>query len=77
MLPATAFFLPVEQVEEGFKSIMDEVGDILLRFKSDDEVSEKVEQFACSFQNPTLEVLAEPHIKNTQSGNRTMQLLKG
>ena len=49
MVPATAF-LPVEQVEDGFNLVMEEVGDILLRLKSDDEVSEKVEQFACYFQ---------------------------
>ena len=49
MVPATAF-LPVEQVEDGFNLVMEEVGDILLSFKSEDEVSEKVEQFACYFQ---------------------------
>ena len=49
MVPATAF-LPVEQVEDGFNLVMEEVGDILLRLKSEDEVSEKVEQFACYFQ---------------------------
>ena len=48
MVPATDF-LPVEQVE-GFNLVMEEVGDILLRLKSDDELSEKVEQFACYFQ---------------------------
>ena len=75
MIPATAF-LPVEQVEDGFDIVMEEVGDILLRFKSDDEISEKVEQVACYFQKPTLEVLAEPHHLNPQSGIKTMQLLK-
>ena len=49
MVPATAF-LPVEQVEDGFNIVMEEVGDILLKLKSDDDVSEKVEQFACYFQ---------------------------
>ena len=49
MVPATAFS-PVEQVEEGFILVTEEVGDILLRLKSDDEVSEKVEKFACFFQ---------------------------
>ena len=38
MVPATAF-LPVEQVEDGFNLVMEEVGDILLRLKSEDEVS--------------------------------------
>ena len=47
MVPATAF-LPVKQVEEGFDLVMEEVGDILLRLKSNDEV--RVEQFACHFQ---------------------------
>ena len=73
MVPAT--FLPVEQVEDGFNLVMEEVGDILLRLKSDDEVSGKVEQFASYF--PTLEVLAEPHYLNPESGIKTMQLLKG
>ena len=49
MAPATAF-LPVEHVEDGFNIVMEEVGDMLLRLKSDDEVSEKVEQFVCYFQ---------------------------
>ena len=49
MLLSSAF-LPVEQVEDGFNLVMEEVGDILLRLKSEDEVSEKVEQFACYFQ---------------------------
>ena len=40
MLPATAF-LPVEQVKEGLISVMEEAGDILLKLKSDDEVSGK------------------------------------
>ena len=40
----------MEQVEDSFKLVMEEVGDILLRLKSDDEISEKVEQFACYFQ---------------------------
>ena len=46
MVPATAFFLPGKQVEDGFNLVMEEVGKILPRLKSDDEVSEKVEQFA-------------------------------
>ena len=49
MVPATAF-LPVEQVEDGFNLVMEEVEDILLRLKSEDGVSEKVEQFVCYFQ---------------------------
>ena len=49
MVPASAF-LSVEQVEDGFILVKEEVGDILQRLKSDDEVSETVEQFACFFQ---------------------------
>ena len=49
MVPATAL-LPLEQVEDGFNLVMEEVGDIPPRLKSDNEVSEKVEQLACYFQ---------------------------
>jgi len=49
MVPATTF-LPVEQVEDGFNLVMEEVDNILLRLKSNDEVSEEVEQFACYFK---------------------------
>ena len=48
---------------------MENVGDILLRLKSDDEFWEKVEQFACSFQKTyirgtTRAPLFEPSIWN-------------
>ena len=71
MIPATAF-LPVEQVEDGFNIVMKEVGDILLRLKSDDEVSEKVEQFACYFRKTYMRgtnraPLFEPLIWNQNS----------
>ena len=44
----------MEQVEDGFNIVMEEVGDILLRLKSDDEVSERVEQLACYFRQDAL-----------------------
>ena len=61
MVPEIAL-LPVEQVEEGFNLVMKEVGDILLRFKSDDEASEKVYFLLATSRQPTLEVLAEPFL---------------
>ena len=48
MVPATAF-LPLEHVEGCFNLVMEEVGDMFWRFKLDDAVSEKVQQFACHF----------------------------
>ena len=52
---------------------MEEVGDIVLRFKPDDEVSEKIEQFACCFQTTykrgtTWAPLSEPSIWNRNNG---------
>ena len=66
------FFLSVEQVEDGFNLVMEEVGDIFLRLKSDGEVSEKVEQFACYLQKTYIRgtsraPLFEPSIWNQNS----------
>ena len=60
MVPATAFS-PVEHVENGFNLVMEEVGNILLRLKSDDEVSLKLSNLLAISKKSTLEVLAEPH----------------
>ena len=63
----------MEQVEDGFNLVLQEVGDILLRLNSDNEVSEKVEQFGCYFQKTYIRgisraPLLEPAIWNQNNG---------
>ena len=67
MVPATPF-LPVEQVEDGFNLVREEVGDILLRLKSDNEISEKIERFACYFQ--------KMYLRGTNRGSPLLPMTK-
>ena len=63
------FFLSVEQVEQGFILVFEELGDIFLRFKSDAEVSEKFDQFSCYFRKTSTKCTSRAPILETSIWN--------
>ena len=42
-------FLPINQVEEGFFAVMEEIGEVL-KMQATDDISDKVELFVCYFE---------------------------
>ena len=47
-------FFPIDQVDEGFFAVMEEIGEALLKIQPTDDISDKVEVFVCYFEETSI-----------------------